>query len=251
MSNPAALIVIPARIASTRLSRKMLLDQTGTPLILHTLKSAMGSALACEVVVATDDAEIFDVVTAWGGRAFMTDVEANSGTDRVAEVALQFPEIEIFVNVQGDEPEIEPASIDLAISSLASSRSAQIATLATPIRDRERLENPNCVKVVLDADNHAMYFSRSLIPYPRQWDDRLMDREPACFLQHVGLYAYRREFLMKLGELSPSPLEEIERLEQLRFLQNGYRCAVAIVDHAASGIDTQEDYDAFVCRTTR
>ena len=246
---PAAMIVIPARLASTRLPRKLLLSETGRPLIEHTYLAAKGSQLAREVLVATDHAEIASAVAAFGGQSVMTDPAADSGSDRVAEVAAARDDFELFVNVQGDEPEIDPAAIDAAILALASDPKARLATLATPIRDRERLENPNCVKVVCDQAGNAMYFSRSMIPYPRQWDDSLLRQDPPLFLQHIGLYAYRRDFLLELPQLPPSPLERTESLEQLRFLQAGHVCKVAIVHHAAAGIDTPADYEAFVRRT--
>jgi 3-deoxy-manno-octulosonate cytidylyltransferase (CMP-KDO synthetase) len=158
------------------------------------------------------------------------------------------PDYELLINVQGDEPEIDSESIDLLIKTIASQPNAHVATLATPVFDKDRLENPNCVKVVCDHQGFAMYFSRSPIPYPRSWDDSLLTVKPPLFLQHIGIYAYRRAFLEKLDSLTASPLEETEKLEQLRFLQNGYRCAVSVVEHSAAGIDVQADYDAFVER---
>lgn len=243
-----AIIVIPARLASTRLPRKLLLAQTGKPVIQHTYESASRSKLASRVIIATDHADIYDVVQNFGGEVCMTDPNANSGTDRVAEVALKNPNVDLFINVQGDEPEIDPTSIDLLIETIRNSCDADVATLATPIRDKGRLDNPNCVKVVLDHNGLALYFSRSPIPHPRVWDDQFLSANPPLFLQHIGIYAYRRSFLEKLPSLATSPLEETEKLEQLRFLQNGYRCAVSIVQHSAAGIDVQADYDAFLAR---
>lgn len=246
----SALIVIPARLASTRLPRKLLLDLTGKPVIQHTYESACGSKLADRVIIATDHADIYHVAKRFGGNVCMTDPNANSGTDRVAEVAGQYPDFDLFINVQGDEPEIDPSAIDLLIETIRDNHDADVATLATPIRDKSKLENPNCVKVVLDHRNLALYFSRSPIPHPRQWEDRLLAANPPLFLQHMGIYAYRRSFLERLPTLAASSLEETEKLEQLRFLQNGYRCAVSIVEHSAAGIDVQADYDAFVARFT-
>lgn len=224
------------------------LSKTGKPLIQHTYEAASKSQLADSVLVATDHQDILNVVTQFGGMACLTDPNANSGTDRVAEVANQLSDYELFINVQGDEPEINHESIDLLIETISNQQSAHVATLATPIHHKERLENPNCVKVVCDHHGFAMYFSRSPIPYPRSWHDSMLMVKPPLFLQHIGIYAYRRAFLEKLESLTASFLEETEKLEQLRFLQNGYRCAVSIVEHAAAGIDVQADYDAFVER---
>ena len=243
-----ALIVIPARLASTRLPDKMLLATTGKPLIQHTYEAACCSTLAEKVVVATDHQSIFQAVKSFGGEVQMTDPAANSGTDRVAEIAARHPQFDLFINVQGDEPEIEAETIDRAILLLQKQNLADIATLATPIRDKARFDNPNCVKVVCDQRGLALYFSRSPIPHARNWTDDLLQNEPPLFLQHLGLYAYRRSFLAKLPDLQTSVLEETEKLEQLRFLENGYQIAVAIVEHAVAGIDVQADYDAFVAR---
>ena len=181
----------------------------------------------------------------------MTGCNLPSGTDRVAEVAQQMPEVEIFVNVQGDEPEISAEAIDSLVQLLEENPAADIATLAAPIRDRDRLEDPACVKVVTDGQGQALYFSRSPIPHARSWDESLLNAEPPIFLQHIGLYAYRRDFLLSLKDLPASPLEEIEKLEQLRFLQAGYRILVNNTDHAPKGIDTPADYRAFVGRHFR
>jgi 3-deoxy-manno-octulosonate cytidylyltransferase (CMP-KDO synthetase) len=248
MSLPAAAIVIPARLASTRLPRKLLLRDTGKPLIQHTYEAARGSRLAAEVLVAADHEEIRAAVEAFGGRVVMTNPEAASGSDRLAEVAAARPDLELLVNVQGDEPEIDAAAVDSLIELLAGDASVDFATLATPIRDAGRLHNPNCVKVVCDGRMNAMYFSRSPIPFPREWDDALLQADPPLFLQHVGLYAYRRELLLQFPSLPPSPLEGVERLEQLRLLQAGRRCRVALSEHGVAGIDTAADYEAFVAR---
>jgi 3-deoxy-manno-octulosonate cytidylyltransferase (CMP-KDO synthetase) len=158
---------------------------------------------------------------------------------------------EIIVNGQGDEPEIAGESIDLAIALLEANPSAVMSTLATPIRSRRQLEDPACVKVVIDAAGRALYFSRSVIPCPRQWDDAWLLGDPPRFHQHVGLYAYRREFLLKLAAMPPSPLEQIERLEQLRVLEAGYPILVGVIDEPTFGIDTAEDYRAFVEKQRR
>ena len=177
-----AQIIIPARLASTRLPRKLLLRETGKSLIRHTYEAARRSARAAGVCVATDHAEIFDEVRSFGGQVEMTDPAAPSGTDRVAEVARRMTGVDIIVNVQGDEPEIAGTSIDLAIELLEANPAAVMSTLATPIRSRRQLEDPACVKVVFDAAGRAMYFSRSVIPHPRQWDDALLDVRSADVL---------------------------------------------------------------------
>jgi 3-deoxy-manno-octulosonate cytidylyltransferase (CMP-KDO synthetase) len=251
MNNHNTYLVIPARMASTRLPRKMLLCETGKPLIQHTFESARRATRPSGICVATDDEEIHRAVAAFGGRAVMTSPDCASGTDRVAEVARGMPEVDIFVNVQGDEPEITGASIDLAIELLENRPTAVMSTLATPIRSREQLEDPACVKVIFDAQGRAMYFSRSVIPHPRQWDDALLTASPPCFYQHVGLYAYRRDFLLQLAQMRPSSLEKLERLEQLRVLEAGHAILVGVIDEATFGIDTPEDYRRFVEKQRR
>lgn len=241
-------IVIPARLASTRLPRKLLLSETGKSVLQHTYESALKSRRADRVIIAADDPELVRTAESFGGQVVLTDANHQSGTDRVAEVACSLEGYDLIVNVQGDEPEIAASAIDLAIELLEADEDLMVSTLATPIRDRETLESPNCVKVVLDQRRRALYFSRSPIPFPRHWDDRRFAESSASFLQHVGLYAYRREFLGQLSRLPPSPLEQIESLEQLRFLAAGFPIGVGLVEHAARGIDTREDYDSFVSR---
>lgn len=241
-------IVIPARLASTRLPRKLLLNETGKPLIQHTYEGASRATRPSGVIVAADHDEISNTVLAFGGRVELTDPEARSGTDRVAEIAARMPDIDIFVNVQGDEPEIRGESIDLAIELLQSRPDAVMSTLATPIRNLAQLKDPACVKVVFDHDGRALYFSRSPIPHAREWDDKLLSANPPHFFQHIGLYAYRRDFLLKLAKLPQSTLEQIEKLEQLRVLASGFEIHVGIVHEASVGIDTPADYRAFVSR---
>jgi 3-deoxy-manno-octulosonate cytidylyltransferase (CMP-KDO synthetase) len=241
-------IVIPARLASTRLPRKLLLNKTGHPLIEHTYRSASRAKRPSGICVACDHEEIFAAVRSFGGAVEMTSPTAASGTDRVAEVARRLEGVDIVVNVQGDEPELAGASIDLAIELLENTPSAAMSTLATPIRSREQLEDPACVKVVFDAAGRAMYFSRSPIPCPRQWDNRLLTSQPPSFYQHVGLYAYRRDFLLRLAEMPPAMIEQIECLEQLRVLYAGHTILVGVVDEPTFGIDTPEDYRRFVER---
>jgi 3-deoxy-manno-octulosonate cytidylyltransferase (CMP-KDO synthetase) len=243
-------IIIPARLASTRLPRKLLLRETGKPLIQHTYEAALQAELPGGVCVATDHEDIRAAVLAFGGQAEMTSPDCASGTDRVAEVARRMPEVDIVVNVQGDEPELAGGSIDLAVRMLEEHPDAVMSTLATPIRSRRQLEDPACVKVVFDGNAKAMYFSRSVIPHPREWSDSLLEAEPPHFYQHVGLYAYRRDFLLRIATMPPASLEKIEKLEQLRVLQAGQTIVVGVVRDTTFGIDTPEDYRTFVekCR---
>lgn len=243
-------IVIPARLESTRLPRKLLLRDTGKPLIQHTYEAACRATRALGVRVAADHEEIATVVRSFGGHVEMTDPNAPSGTDRVAEVARHLANADVIVNVQGDEPEIAGSAIDLAIELLEANPAAVMSTLATPIRSREQLNDPACVKVVFDSRQRAMYFSRSPIPHARQWDDSLLLDEPPHFYQHVGLYAYRRDFLLKLAEMKPSAMELVERLEQLRVLEAGHQILVGVINEPTIGIDTPEDYRAFVSRAS-
>jgi 3-deoxy-manno-octulosonate cytidylyltransferase (CMP-KDO synthetase) len=248
MTRLKSVIVIPARLASTRLPRKLLLRETGKSLIQHTYEAACQARLPSGVRVATDSQEIAAEVRSFGGHAEMTSATCPSGTDRVAEVARRMTDADVIVNVQGDEPELSSEAIDAAVRLLHNRPDVMMATLATPIRDREKLLDPACVKVVFDERGRALYFSRAAVPHAREWHAGLLATDPPLFYQHIGLYAYRREFLLRLAELPPSRLETVEKLEQLRVLEAGYAIAVAIVPHAALGIDTPADYAAFVER---
>ncbi len=241
-------VVIPARLHSTRLPRKLLLRETGKTLIQHTFEAAQSAKLPTDIVIATDHVEIASEARRFGGKVQMTSPKAASGTDRVSEVARQLPDAAIIVNLQGDEPELSGAAIDLSIRMLRENPHAMMSTLATPIRNRDQLTDPACVKVVIDELGRALYFSRSWIPHAREWDDSLIDSFPPAFFQHIGLYAYRREFLLHLAQMPPSMLEKLERLEQLRVLSAGHSIAVGVVAEAAWGIDTPADYRAFVER---
>jgi 3-deoxy-manno-octulosonate cytidylyltransferase (CMP-KDO synthetase) len=243
-----SLIVIPARLASTRLPRKLLLRETGKSVLRHTWEQASLARRPTGVIVACDDPELAEEVAGFGGRAVMTSPTCASGTDRVAEVARALPDVDVFINVQGDEPEISPQAIDRLVELLAGDPMAVMATLATPIRSREKLDDPACVKVVFDHAGRALYFSRSPIPHARTWDDRLLTDEPAHFFQHLGLYAYRREFLLVLADIPRADCEILESLEQLRVLAAGYSLRVGVIDEPTIGIDTPEDYRAFVKR---
>lgn len=237
-------IVIPARYRSTRLPGKPLLRETGKYLIQHVYERARDCKLATNVIVATDDPRIEAAVESFGGRVVRTKRSHPSGTDRVAEVASQ-TDAEIILNVQGDEPLIDPASLDLLANLLQGNPAAEMATLAVPFQSVEHWKNPNCVKVVCDNNGRALYFSRSPIPFVRDGAPDLTARPPS-FLLHLGLYAYRRDFLLKLAAAPPEPLEQLEKLEQLRVLALGRHIQVGIVAHAGIGVDTREDYDRFV-----
>ena len=244
-------VVIPARLASTRLPRKLLLAETGKPLLQHTYEAALRATRPTSVCVAADHDEIAAAVHAFGGEVRMTSPDCASGTDRVAEVARHLTAADIIVNVQGDEPELPGTSIDRVIELLEADPTAVMATLATPIRQRERLDDPAAVKVVFDGRGRALYFSRSPIPHARQWHDGLLTVEPPHFFLHIGIYAYRRDFLLRLAELPRTPLEKLESLEQLRVLEHGYSIAVGVVADPTVGIDTPDDYRAFVERRAR
>jgi 3-deoxy-manno-octulosonate cytidylyltransferase (CMP-KDO synthetase) len=246
---PVSYVVIPARFASTRLPRKLLLRETGKTLIQHTFEAAQRAQRPRAICVATDHEDIFREVRAFGGNVRMTDPAATSGTDRVAEIARQLTDADILVNVQGDEPELTGAAIDQVVELLQRNPAAEMATLATPIRSRDQLRDPACVKVVFDDAGRAMYFSRSPIPHVRDWTDGLLDRDPPLFFQHVGLYAYRRDFLLQLAQMPRSTMEVLENLEQLRVLTAGHTILVGTVDEPTAGIDTPADYRAFVSRT--
>jgi len=247
-------VVIPARHASTRLPGKMLLNMGGKPMIQHVYERASQSG-AERVIIATDHESIVDAVKGFSGEVILTSSVHRSGTERIAEVVdkLGFEDNAIIVNVQGDEPLIEPQLIRSVAENLAQKPDASIATVATPIKLSADFENPNIVKVVLDKDSFALYFSRASIPWPR---DSYMEKEfkelsdddltnfSVPFYRHIGMYAYTARFVKTYVTLPPSPLEKIESLEQLRALFNGYRISVLVVDKTEGiGVDTREDYD--------
>lgn len=238
--------VVPARFGSTRLPGKPLLSETGRPLIQHVVEAARKSKRLDRVIVATDDRRIFDAVLGFGGEAVMTRADCASGTDRVAEVAAGIPEASIVVNVQGDEPEIEAESIDLLVDLLLEAGlEIPMATLATPINDPQVFHDASCVKVVISTEGTALYFSRSPIPHDR---DGSIAEGGALGLLHLGVYAYRRDFLTRYAKIPPTRLESLEKLEQLRALETGAAIKVGVVDRAAVGIDTPDDYKRFVER---
>ncbi len=243
-------VIIPARLHSSRLPRKMLLAQTGKPLVVHTLESALRARKPQQVIVATDSEEIAQAVRSHGGQAVLTSADCPSGTDRVAQVAQKLPQFDLVVNLQGDEPEMNPRYIDQVVELLERNPQAPMSTLAVPIRDPQLLHDPACVKVVFNAGGEALYFSRAPIPFDRDGTWVPQQQRPLGW-QHLGLYAYRRQFLLHLAQLPPSPLEQVEKLEQLRVLEAGHRIQVGTAEAAPVGIDTWEDYQAFVRRQRR
>jgi 3-deoxy-manno-octulosonate cytidylyltransferase (CMP-KDO synthetase) len=237
-------IIIPARYYSSRLPGKPLLRETGKYLIQHVYERATQARNIDSVIVATDDPRIVVAVESFGGQAVMTSPDHASGTDRVAEVAHGL-NAEVIINLQGDEPLIEPAAIEMLPALLQRNSEAAMATLAVPLTSVERWQNPNCTKVVCDDRGRALYFSRSPIPHVRDGQPDFA-AQPPQFLQHLGIYAYRRAFLLRLAALEPATLEQLEKLEQLRALSLGRTIQVGIVSHSSPGVDTYEDYQEFV-----
>lgn len=249
MPSPSVTGMIPARYAATRLPGKVLIDIAGKPMIQHVYDRCAEAELLDEVLVATDDERVAEAVEAFGGRVEMTACEHCSGTDRLAEVA-QKRDCEIIVNVQGDEPMIEPSAIDAAVEPLLEDPALEMATIATPIETLEEHLDPSAVKVVLDADGWALYFSRSPIPYFRLPEataepdaPRLHPVSALMPLKHIGLYVYRRDMLLWYSRQEPSALEQTEGLEQLRVLEAGKRIRVVVVDYSPTGVDTPADLE--------
>jgi 3-deoxy-manno-octulosonate cytidylyltransferase (CMP-KDO synthetase) len=232
---PRIVGLIPARLASTRLPDKPLADIHGWPMIQHVWERAGRASVLTEVAVATPDDEIIWCVEAFGGRAVHTLASHRSGTDRLAEAAttLGLQDRDIIVNIQGDEPLLDPVAIERVVEALQSDRDLQMASLMCPC-PYEQLDNPACVKVVCGRNDNALYFSRARIPFPRS-------SPGATVYQHVGLYAYRRNFLAMFASLPATPLEMTESLEQLRALEHGYAIRMARIDVAPIGVDTNDD----------
>ncbi len=228
------LCVIPARYASTRLPGKPLKDVAGKPMICRVYDRASQAKTLAGVVVATDDERILRAVEDHGGRAMMTAKAHPTGTDRLAEVAEAYPDVDLIINVQGDEPLIEPSLIDELGRAFDGDAELQMATVMTPMEDEAEQKNPNNVKVVTDKNGCALYFSRSLLPYPRN------DAGTPVY-KHIGIYAYRRDFLLAYAKMAPTPLERTESLEQLRALENGYKIKCIRTNARFVGVDTPED----------
>lgn len=227
------LCVIPARYASTRLPGKPLADINGKPMICRVYERAVQARGLTGVLVATDDRRVYDAVVGDGGQAMMTAADHPTGTDRLAEVARVHTEAEAIINVQGDEPLIEPSVIEALAAALSSDEHIQMVTVKTEITNQAEIDNPNNVKVVTDKNDFALYFSRSRLPYPRH--------EGAKVYKHIGIYGYTRSFLLQYAALPPAPLERAESLEQLRVLENGFRIKVIETKSRFVGVDTSED----------
>ena len=226
--------IIPARYHSTRFPGKPLAHICGKPMIQYVYERACTAHKINEVWVATDDQKIYDSVKAFRGKVLLTSSNHKPGTERVAEAAKKIS-ADIFINIQGDEPLIQPQAIDLLAETMTKTRTI-MATLKTKISQKRDIENSNCVKVVTDKEGFALYFSRSPIPFCRDGCNF-----SGMYYQHIGIYAYRKKFLLRIPSLPPSDLEKAEKLEQLRILENGYKIKVIETDYQSYGVDTRED----------
>ncbi len=235
---PSVVAIIPARYASERFPGKVIVPLAGKPLVAHTWDRAVRAKLVSRAIVATDDQRVVDALKPFGVDTIMTRADHATGTDRIAEVAAGL-DAGIVVNVQGDEPLVDPNLIDRTIRPLLDDPQLQMATARNPIDDPSLINDPNCVKVVCDANGRALYFSRSTIPYIRE--KGVDPREKIVYWQHIGLYVFRREFLMAFAKMPSTPLERLEKLEQLRVIENGYSIAVVDARDRSIGVDTPED----------
>ena len=236
MSPPKVVIVSPARYGSTRLARKPLISLAGKLMIQRVYERAKLAEKADRVIVATDDERVVKAVEEFGGEARMTRTDHRTGTDRVAEVAAHVAG-DVFVNVQGDEPLLDPAAVDTAVNALREQPAAAISTVATPIKTPADIMDPNVVKAVLDFENYALYFSRAPIPWVRDAASKIQVRH----LKHLGLYVFQRDALLEYPTQPQGELERVEQLEQLRWLENGWWIRVAEVEHDAVSVDVPED----------
>ncbi len=228
--------VIPARYGSTRFPGKPLIIINGKPMIQHVWESSAKSKLINELYVATDDKRIFDAVNGFGGKAVMTSKKHKSGSDRIGEV-IKNKKCDIVVNIQGDEPFINPGNIDKAIRPLLEDKNYHVSTLCILIKHKEEINNPNVVKAVTDKEGFALYFSRFAIPYNRDKTKNIV------YYKHIGLYVYRKKYLLEFIKLKPSKLEKAEKLEQLRILENGTRIKVVVTNVESFTVDTKEDLE--------
>jgi 3-deoxy-manno-octulosonate cytidylyltransferase (CMP-KDO synthetase) len=238
MSASKVVIVIPARYGSTRLPGKPLVLLAGKPMIQRVYEQAKLAQRADRVIVATDDERIVKAVEGFGGEARMTRPDHRTGTERVAEVAAH-TEGDVFVNVQGDEPLLDPVAVDTAVNALLEEPAAAIATVATPLQSAADIMDPNVVKVVLDFDGNALYFSRAPIPWVRDSGSKMQVRH----WKHLGLYVFQRDALLDYPTLPQGELERIEQLEQLRWMENGWKIRVAEVEHDAVSVDVPADVE--------
>lgn len=260
---PRTVAIIPARYASTRLPGKLIKrearEHTGKFLIEHVYRNVMNAKNVHEVIVATDDERIAEVVKQFGGYVKMTSTNHKSGTDRIAEVASNL-DADFVVNIQGDEPDVIGSMIDGLIEAMYDEKEAVVCTFANEIRSMGEFTDPNAVKVVIDKDNYAMYFSRATIPYIRDENSNsrfsMLERTSDTvdtgsntsflFLKHLGIYMYRKDFLLRFSSLAIPDIEEIEKLEQLRVLSNGYKIKVIVTPYMCEGVDTPEDFERFL-----
>jgi len=238
------LACIPARYGSTRFAGKVLAKDTGKFLIQHTYERACLAKLPEKVIIAADDERIAAAAKSFGAECILTSPEHKSGTDRIAEAVADI-DVDIVVNLQADEPEIDPKNIDYLAKLLLDNHQCRMATLVAEFENAEQLKDPNIVKVVVDKDSYAIYFSRAPIPYNREKSGIGKTQQ---YLRHIGIYAYRKQFLLKITSLPQTPLEKIEKLEQLRAIENGFPVLVGKVEHICNGIDTPSQYAEFVKR---
>lgn len=230
------LCVIPSRISSTRLPRKAVLPIQGKPMIQWTYENAARCSILTELIVATDSHEIADIITNAGGKVEMTDPHLPTGSERVAAVAEHYPDMDVVINLQGDEPFIQPSMLEKLVSPYLSGETPEMTTLAFQLDKATKYHEPGAVKVITDIQNNAIYFSRSPIPYYRT-------EGPAPVYHHMGLYAFRYDFLMLYKNLPQTPLEKIESLEQLRVIEHGYRIRVCFTNERTLEINTPEEYE--------
>jgi 3-deoxy-manno-octulosonate cytidylyltransferase (CMP-KDO synthetase) len=242
-------VIIPARYASTRLPGKPLISLAGKPMIQHVYERA-SQADVTQVVVATDDDRIAQTVNNFGGKVIMTSANHLSGTDRVAEAAREL-QADLIINVQGDEPLLDPNSINRAVEPMLTDDSIEMATLAHPMTDPKDVLNTNAVKVVVDQQGFALYFSRCPIPFDRNQfgthlSEKVVEQVPSGMLRHIGLYVYRADFLQRFAKLPPTQLEQLESLEQLRALEHGHKIRVVSINKTVMGVDTPEDVEKVI-----
>ncbi|MFH1196187.1 MAG: 3-deoxy-manno-octulosonate cytidylyltransferase [bacterium] len=235
--------IIPARFASTRLMGKPLADIGGKPMIQRTYESAKKSKLLDEIVIAVDDQKVYEVVKKFGAKVVLTPSDIKTGSDRIAFVAKQLKEADIVVNIQGDEPFIEGRMIDEAIEPHLFDKHVKVSTLAKRIVSVEEFKSPSVVKVVFDYNNYALYFSRSPIPHVRDAKTNLERVQSGEIYKHVGLYVFRKDFLFKFTALKPTDLEQIEKLEQLRILENGFPIKIVVTEFESFSVDTPQDLE--------
>jgi len=228
-------VVIPARLESTRLPNKVILDIGGKPLIQRVFEQVKKSKKVSDIFIATDSEKIIKLVESFGGKAILTSSKHQSGTDRIAE-AVQNLETDFIINVQGDEPLISPNLIDSLISVLENDDEVSFVSAMRKIDNLEDLDNPNCVKVITDFSQNAIYFSRSKIPFSR-------DNDFQNYFQHIGIYGYKKDFLLKYSQLPQTVLEQTEKLEQLRAIENGFKIRMVETEYKSIGVDTLADLE--------